>query len=77
MAANAPPAAVNDPLLRAGVLQRVNVLGGKTVDAAQLAPGEWERLRTAIAIKTFGALVKRYYVRDSALAGPALAVPAL
>lgn len=76
MAANAPPAAVNDPLLRAGVLQRVNVLGRKTVDAAQLAPGEWERLRTAIAIKTFGALVKRYYVRDRALAGPALAVPA-
>jgi hypothetical protein len=30
------------------------------VDTATMRPGEWERLRTGIALKTFTALMKRY-----------------
>ncbi|KAF6259738.1 Mechanosensitive ion channel-domain-containing protein [Scenedesmus sp. NREL 46B-D3] len=55
----APGGGVSDPLLQAGMLEKVNVLG-KQVDAASMRPGEWERLRTGIALKTFTALMKRY-----------------
>ena len=47
----------------------------RQVDAANVRPADWERLRAGIALKTFTALIKQYQVRSSDIRTPRRAAP--